>query len=97
MLGFIYWKDHKNVAGIIQGDEIKAGLSLGMIAGQICFGLLGDALGRHRIYGLELIVTMFGTLMTILLPWSGLSQRGIVAWTACWRVVTGFGIGAGMR
>lgn len=79
----------------MQGDEIKAGLSLGMIAGQICFGILGDALGRHRIYGLELIFTMFGTLMTILLPWRGLSKHGIVAWMACWRVVTGFGIGAG--
>lgn len=80
----------------MQGDEIKGGLSLGMIAGQLLFGLLGDALGRHRIYGSELIITMFGTLMTILLPWKGLSKTGIVTWMAIWRVVTGFGIGAGM-
>lgn len=72
----------------------RGGLSLGMIAGQIAFGVLGDALGRHRVYGIELIVTMFGTLMTILLPWRGLSHTDIVAWIAVFRVVTGFGIGA---
>jgi PHS family inorganic phosphate transporter-like MFS transporter len=95
MLGYIYFKDKKNTLGVMQGDEVKAGLSLGMIGGQLAFGLLGDALGRHRIYGFELIITMFGTLMTILLPWKGLSHTGIVTWMTVWRVVTGFGIGAG--
>ncbi|KAF2671402.1 MFS general substrate transporter [Microthyrium microscopicum] len=94
MLGYIYFKDEKNALGVIQGDEVKAGLSLGMIGGQLAFGILGDALGRHSVYGIELIITMFGVLMTILLPWKGLSHTGIVAWMTIFRVVTGFGIGA---
>lgn len=96
MLGLIYWKDEKNTVKVMQADEMKGGLSLGMIAGQIAFGILGDALGRHRVYGIELIITMFGTLMTVLLPWRGLSKSDIVAWISVWRVVTGFGIGAGL-
>ena len=51
-----------------------------MILGQISFGLLGDTLGRHRVYGRELIVTTIGTLLCILLPWNGLSQSGVIAW-----------------
>jgi MFS transporter, PHS family, inorganic phosphate transporter len=95
MLGYVYFKNEKNSLNAIQGDEIKGGLSVGMVCGQLAFGILGDAFGRQSVYGIELIVTMFGTLMTILLPWKGLSQTGIIAWISVWRVVTGFGIGAG--
>lgn len=73
---------------------MKGGLSLGMIVGQLIFGVLGDALGRRKIYGKELMITMFGTLMLIVLPTS-LSHDGIVAWITMWRIVTGVGIGAG--
>jgi PHS family inorganic phosphate transporter-like MFS transporter len=69
---------------------------MGMIAGQISFGLLGDTLGRHRVYGRELIVTTIGTILCILLPWKGLSHKGVITWMSVFRVVTGFGIGGGL-
>ena len=53
---------------------------MGMILGQISFGLLGDTLGRHRVYGRELIITTIGTLFCILLPWKGFTQNDVVAW-----------------
>jgi len=37
-----------------------------MIAGQPGFGLFGDALGRHKVYGKELVVTIFGESKRIL-------------------------------
>lgn len=95
MLGYIYFQDNDNTIKTTNSDIIKGSLSLGMIVGQIGFGIMGDTIGRHKVYGCELIVTMFGTLMCILLPWNGLSQEGIVAWMSVWRVVTGFGIGGG--
>lgn len=95
MLGYIYFKDTDSAISTTHSDVIKGSLSLGMIVGQITFGILGDALGRHKIYGRELMATMFGTLMCILLPWKGLSHSGIVAWMSVWRMVTGFGIGGG--
>lgn len=66
-----------------------------MIVGQVSCGILGDAIGRHRIYGKELMITMFGVMMCILLPWKGLSHGSIVAWMFVWRFVTGLGIGGG--
>jgi PHS family inorganic phosphate transporter-like MFS transporter len=66
-----------------------------MIVGQLTFGLFGDALGRHKIYGKELILTIFGTLLLIVAPTS-LGHTGIVAWLTVFRIITGFGIGGGI-
>lgn len=79
----------------VASDVIKGGLSLGMVIGQLIFGVLSDVCGRHTIYGKELIFTIFGTLMVILLPWKGMSAHSVTAWVAVFRVVTGVGIGAG--
>lgn len=59
------------------------------------FAILGDTIGRHKVYGRELIITMFGTLMCVLLPWKVLSHEAIIAWMSVWRAVTDFGIGGG--
>ena len=59
------------------------------------FGLFGDALGRHRVYGKELMLTLFGTMMVILMPWGDISHQSVVAWMAVFRVVTGCGTGGG--
>lgn len=94
IFGYLYFP--KGSVPATNSDIMKGSLSLGMVMGQFIFGILGDAWGRHVIYGKELILTLFGTLMTILLPWNGLSTRAITAWVAVFRVVTGIGIGAGM-
>jgi MFS transporter, PHS family, inorganic phosphate transporter len=95
MLGYIYFKDNKNAMPVSKSDVVKGSASLGMIAGQILFGLLGDAVGRHNVYGKELIVTIVGTLLCTLLPWRGLSHSGVIAWMSVFRVLTGLGIGGG--
>jgi PHS family inorganic phosphate transporter-like MFS transporter len=95
MLGYLYFEDNKNKIPTFSGDLIKAGLAIGMVCGQLGFGIFGDALGRHRIYGKELIVTIFGTLMVILMPWGHISHQGVLAWMTVFRIVTGFGIGGG--
>lgn len=69
--------------------------SLGMIVGQIAFGALADTWGRHTIYGKELMLTLFGTLMVILLPWKNFSASAVTTWVSVFRVITGIGIGAG--
>jgi PHS family inorganic phosphate transporter-like MFS transporter len=66
-----------------------------MVVGQLLFGVLSDVWGRHTIYGKELLLTIFGTLMVILVPWQGMSAHSVTAWVAVFRVVTGIGIGAG--
>lgn len=95
MLGYLYFNDEKNKIPTFSGDLIKASLSIGMIMGQLCFGIFGDALGRHRIYGKELMFTIFGTFMVILMPWKNFSHSDVLGWMSVFRVVTGFGTGGG--
>lgn len=94
MIGYTYFQSFKGAVPAIQQDIMKGALSIGMIVGQILFGFFGDAFGRHKIYGKELVLTILGTLMVIAAP-THLSHRGIVAWVAVWRVVAGLGIGGG--
>ncbi|KIW37998.1 uncharacterized protein PV06_09974 [Exophiala oligosperma] len=93
MIGYLYFDDKKNTIPTISGDLIKSGLAIGMVCGQVGFGIFGDALGRHRIYGKELMFTIFGTLMVILMPWGHISHQSVLAWMTVFRIVTGFGIG----
>ncbi|KAL7787070.1 inorganic phosphate transporter [Trichoderma ceciliae] len=93
MIGYLYFADSHNTPSAIQSDEIKGSFQVGMVIGQLFFGSLGDALGRHRVYGKECLFVIFGTLMVILLPWKGLSHTGVVAWLSVFRTITGMGTG----
>jgi len=93
ILGYLYFQDGR--VPTVDSDIIKGGLSLGMVVGQLLFGVLSDVWGRHTVYGKELVITIFGTLMVILLPWNRMSAQSVTAWVAVFRVVTGVGIGAG--
>ena len=95
MIGYIYFIDEKGTVPTVKSDIMKGGLSVGMVVGQLAFGILGDTLGRRRVYGKELIVTMLGTLMVIVAP-AHMSHTGIVAWVSVFRVLTGVGIGGGL-
>lgn len=57
MIGYIYYQDNGDKVPTVPSDVIKGGLSLGMIVGQLGFGLFGDALGRHKVYGKELMIS----------------------------------------
>lgn len=95
MIGFLYYKDMKGAVPTIPQDIVKGSLSIGMVCGQLFFGIFGDALGRHRVYGKELILTITGTLLVIMLPWGNFHHNSVVAWLAVFRVLTGTGTGGG--
>lgn len=92
MIGYIYYQDNGNNVPTVSSDVIKGELSLGMILGQLGFGLFGDALGRHKVYGKELMITILGSLLLIVMP-PKLDHAGIVNWLTIMRIVTGIGIG----
>jgi PHS family inorganic phosphate transporter-like MFS transporter len=93
MVGYTYWNGG-SIPSLSQ-SLIKAGLSIGMIAGMIVFGFFGDAVGRHKVYGKELIFTLLGTFMIVMTPWNNFSEQSVISWMTVWRVVTGFGVGGG--
>lgn len=60
MIGYVYGKGGKNTNN--QDLGIKVSHSVGTFCGQLLFGYLADVVGRKRMYGLELIIIIIGTL-----------------------------------
>lgn len=91
MLSYVYSDD-----GIID-HNFEVGLNIatlgGSIIGQLMFGILADRLGRRKMYGLELIITVGGT-MGVLMSSQGEESMSIIGWLLWWRVVVGVGIGS---
>ena len=70
---------------------IKASTSGGTVIGQLGFGYLADAVGRKKIYGLELMVIIISCLAQSLA--SDSPSMSIVGVIIFWRVIMGLGIG----
>jgi PHS family inorganic phosphate transporter-like MFS transporter len=92
-LGYIYWP------GVVDGhNELKINVStlLGSLVGMLLFGFLADRYGRRKLYGLELIVVVFGTLGTVQTSSGFDGSMDIMGWLIFWRFFMGMGIGAGL-
>lgn len=72
---------------------IKAGANIGSVIGQFTFGYLADAMGRKAVYGKELMVIIFATIMCISAPTNDLSPSGVLIWIGVFRIVLGVGVG----
>jgi len=93
-LAYVYWSDEQLRTNDNHETSINAITLAGSLLGQLIFGYLADQYGRRKLYGLELIVVIFGTL--------GLAQCSagfnfsmkIQGWLMFWRFFQGLGIGA---
>ncbi|TEB27607.1 inorganic phosphate transporter [Coprinellus micaceus] len=72
---------------------VKAGANIGSVIGQFLFGYLADSLGRHKVYGKELMLIIFATIMTITTPTGQLTPDHSLIYLAIWRIVLGVGVG----
>ncbi|KAL1690128.1 major facilitator superfamily domain-containing protein [Schizophyllum commune] len=72
---------------------VKAGANIGSVIGQFAFGYMADALGRKAIYGKELMLIIFATIMSITTPTGALSPESSLIYLAIWRIVLGVGVG----
>ncbi|KAK9452813.1 major facilitator superfamily domain-containing protein [Dipodascopsis uninucleata] len=94
MLGYIYFEDTNGSISTLSANVIKATFSIGMVVGQLVFGIVADAIGRQKVYGKELMFTILGNLLLILMPWGAISHDAVIAWASVFRVITGIGAGA---
>lgn len=88
MLNYVFW------AGDIPDSTqtlIKVSTSVGAVIGQVSFGMMGDLLGRKKIYGLELTIMIVATIMQCTLGES--PAVNFVAIFSFYRIVLGMGIG----
>ncbi|KAH6918398.1 phosphate transporter [Coprinopsis sp. MPI-PUGE-AT-0042] len=72
---------------------VKAGANIGSVIGQFAFGYAADALGRKKVYGKELMLIIFATIMTLTTPTGQLSSDGALIYLAVWRIILGIGVG----
>jgi len=72
---------------------VKASANIGAFIGQFLFGYLADAIGRKNVYGKELIVIIFGTILSLSAPTNDISPNSVLIWIGVWRIVQGIGIG----
>ncbi|KAF7314826.1 Inorganic phosphate transporter [Mycena kentingensis (nom. inval.)] len=84
--------DGKPISAGIQG-VLKAGANIGSVIGQFGFGYLADALGRKAMYGKELMLIIFATIMCLTTPTGSLSADNSIIYLTIWRVVLGIGVG----
>ncbi|KAH0586683.1 hypothetical protein H2248_007899 [Termitomyces sp. 'cryptogamus'] len=72
---------------------VKAGANIGSVIGQFLFGYLADALGRKAIYGKELMLIIFATILTMTTPTGSLSPNQCLIYLGIFRIILGIGVG----
>ncbi|CAE7223809.1 unnamed protein product [Rhizoctonia solani] len=90
MLQYRYYDGHglpSNLEGFI-----KAGANIGAVVGQFLFGYLADSWGRKAVYGKELLLIIFATILCISVP-SYLGGHGVLIWVGVFRIILGIGVG----
>ncbi|OZJ05822.1 hypothetical protein BZG36_00955 [Bifiguratus adelaidae] len=91
MLGYIYFQDNNGKLPTWVDNSVKVAASVGTVFGQFIFGYLADRFGRKKMYGVELIIIIVGTIGQAL---SGDSPY-MPVWVGItvWRIIMGVGIG----
>ncbi|EEB91629.1 hypothetical protein MPER_09986 [Moniliophthora perniciosa FA553] len=72
---------------------LKAGANIGSVIGQFLFGYLADSLGRKAVYGKELMLIIFATIMCLTTPTGQLTADSSIVYLGVWRIILGVGVG----
>ncbi|KAI8997194.1 phosphate:H+ symporter [Pilobolus umbonatus] len=91
MLGYVYWPNEGNKTPYNVDTAIKVSCSVGTVIGQLLFGYLADHVGRKRMYGVELMFMIVGTVGQSLVGNS--FSTSFWAVITFWRLIVGLGIG----
>src|SRR4051812_13820392 len=96
MLGIIYYRDDENRGKMPHTYQTALGVVTlgGSMVGQVVFGLGADLYGRRKMYGLELIITIFATLGVVMSSNGTEGSMSVIAWLLVWRFASGIGIGS---
>ncbi|KAL9549546.1 hypothetical protein MBANPS3_005152 [Mucor bainieri] len=91
MIGFVYFSANNNKTPYNVDTAIKVSCSVGTVVGQLAFGYLADRVGRKRMYGVELMIIIIGTVGQALAGnGPAASFWGVITF---WRIIVGVGIG----
>ncbi|KAF1961957.1 MFS general substrate transporter [Byssothecium circinans] len=99
MIGYVYWPQNTNSDGVPQlPSSVKTAMMCSTLAGtmigQVAFGFAADLLGRRKMYGLELVIVIVGTMLMIMSSNGEKNSMAVGGWLITWRTIMGLGIGA---
>ncbi|RMZ73914.1 phosphate transporter [Pyrenophora seminiperda CCB06] len=91
MLGYIYWPNHFEGGVPSVPSSVKTAMMcstlVGTMLGQIGFGFAADQLGRRKMYGLELVIIIVGTMLLLMSSNGEKNSMAIGGWLITWRAV----------
>ncbi|KAF2200035.1 MFS general substrate transporter [Delitschia confertaspora ATCC 74209] len=99
MIAYVYWPSHLDSDGVPEvPTEIRTAMMCATLAGtmigQIAFGIAADILGRRKMYGMELVIVIIGSMLMIMSSNGEKNSMAVGGWLITWRTVMGLGIGA---
>lgn len=91
MLGYVYWPSElpevvPSVPGSIKTAMMCSTLA-GTMIGQVGFGFAADILGRRKMYGLELVIIIIGTMLLLMSSSGQYNSMAVGGWLITWRAV----------
>lgn len=94
MIGYVYWPNNRNEDGVPQvPSSVKTAMMCSTLAGtmlgQIAFGFAADVLGRRKMYGLELVVIIVGTMLLLMSSNGERNSMNVGGWLIAWRAIMG--------
>jgi PHS family inorganic phosphate transporter-like MFS transporter len=75
MIGYVYWPDNLDNNGVPQvPSSVKTA---------------ADILGRRKMYGMELVVIIVGTMLLLMSSSGEKNSMNVAGWLITWRAVMG--------
>jgi PHS family inorganic phosphate transporter-like MFS transporter len=101
MLGYVYWpSEDPNVVPSVPSSVKTAMMCAtlaGTMVGQIGFGFAADILGRRKMYGLELVIIIVGTMFLLMSSNGERNSMSVAGWLITWRAIMGASTTNSMR
>ncbi|CAI6334783.1 unnamed protein product [Periconia digitata] len=98
IIGYVYWPGLRGSENAQAFHSVKTAMLCSTLAGsmigQVAFGFAADFLGRRKMYGLELVIIIVGTMLMIMSSKGEQSSMAVGGWLITWRAIMGLGIGA---
>jgi PHS family inorganic phosphate transporter-like MFS transporter len=93
MLGYVYWpSEHPDIVPSIPASVKTAMMCstlVGTMIGQVGFGFAADILGRRKMYGLELVIIIVGTMFLLMSSNGERNSMAVGGWLITWRAIMG--------
>jgi PHS family inorganic phosphate transporter-like MFS transporter len=93
MLGYVYWpQTNPNIVPSVPSSVKTAMMCAtlaGTMVGQIGFGFAADILGRRKMYGLELVIIIVGTMFLLMSSNGERNSMNVAGWLITWRAIMG--------